>query len=415
MKILMISGLGRLHFPLISSVIKNHSSFDIGYITGAIPNKYIAKIIFYIAGKFIYKYQPSVKSIDLRIPKYFRKNDVIDLKLPDFFLFILLMLSKFKMCSENRAYSLAYSLFGILSAKYVNKHDLIYVRAGTGFRLIDKAKKNKKFVIVDYSSAHPNDIVNSLISSKSDNAIKLYYKRKNLWDMAINDIQKSDLVTVNSKYVKESLVKNGIDKNKIFINNIPINIELLPFKTDYSLKKNIDLAFSGRFVSWKGADIIIDVLADLIKIYKNTKLYIYGVVDPIFYKSTKFQKLKKNNNIIEYGFIKQEELFLSLKEKDIYIFLSYSEGSAQSVKEAMAIGLPVICSKSSGSPIINNKNGLITEIDKKSCIKAVLDLVHNENKRINLGKSARREIKNNHNETQFVNTFMFNLKKKIEI
>ena len=51
---------------------------------------------------------------------------------------------------------------------------------------------------------------------------------------------------------------------------------------------------------------------------------------------------------------------------DIYTFLSHSEGSAQSVKEAMAIGLPVICTEASGAPIQNNVNGIICKNDLKS-------------------------------------------------
>ncbi len=102
----------------------------------------------------------------------------------------------------------------------------------------------------------------------------------------------------------------------------------------------------------------------------------------------------------------------ALKIWIVYIFLSYSEGSAQSVKEAMAIGLPVICSKTSGAPIINSENGLICNIDKKSCYDAASYLLNNVKQRSKIGSAARLEIQSNHSNERFISVFQDILKRK---
>ena len=127
-------------------------------------------------------------------------------------LFIGLVLNKLHLVSVNRVYSTAYFLFGFLSSFRIKQFDAIYIRAGAGSRVIKRAKKLGKQVIVDYSSAHPNDIYNSLVQSKSKNALDMFQRRKNLWKMAINDVIESDIVVVNSLYVMNSLIKNGIPK-----------------------------------------------------------------------------------------------------------------------------------------------------------------------------------------------------------
>ena len=401
MKILVSSGLGRLHLDKVASLIKINTNFNVTFITGAIPNKLMASVFFNIFGKFIYGRKNIAKRLNLRIPKGFKREEVVSLYIPDIALFIGLVLNKLHLVSVNRAYSTAYFLFGFLSSFRIKRFDVIYIRAGAGSKLISRAKKFGKQVIVDYSSAHPNDIHKSLVQSKSKNALNMFDQRKNLWKMAINDVIESDIVVVNSQYVMNSLIKYGIPKNKIFINNLPINVEKIPCKILYKLTNQINIAYSGRFVPWKGCDTLLSVIEDLSHTYKNITLNIYGAIDSHYYKNDLFIKLKQSNHLVEHGIFDQEHLFRSLREMDVYTFFSHSEGSAQSVKEAMAIGLPVICTESSGAPIQNNVNGIICKNDLKSCYSSTVFLLENENLRLRLGSSARSEILHYHNNSKF--------------
>ena len=401
MKILVSSGLGRLHLDKVASLLKINTNFNVTFITGGIPNKLIASIFFGIFGKFIYGRKNINKNIHLRIPKGFKREEVISLYIPDIVLFIGLVLNKLHLVSVNRVYSTVYFLFGFLSSFRIKQFDVIYIRAGAGSRVIKRAKKLGKHVIVDYSSAHPNDIHNSLVQSKSKNALIAFQQRKNLWKMAINDVIESDIVVVNSQYVMNSLIKNGIPKEKIFLNHLPVDVEKIPCKVLYTLTNQINIAYSGRFISWKGCDTLLNVIENLSHTYKNITLNIYGFVESHYYKNDLFIKLKQSERLVEHGLLDQEHLFRRLKEMDIYTFLSHSEGSAQSVKEAMAIGLPVVCTEATGAPIQNNVNGIICKNDLKSCCSSIIFLLENENQRLRLGSSARSEILHYHNNSKF--------------
>jgi len=405
MKILVSSGLGRLYFNKIASLLKKYTNNNVTFITGSIPNRFLVKILFNSIGKFVYGNRPSIENISKRIPEGFKKKEVVSLHIPDLILLILLFLSKLKLCNVDKAYSISYYIFGLISSFYIKNFDLLYIRAGAGSKVIDYCKMLNKTVIVEYSSAHPNDILNSLKKSKSISALKTFNQRKRLWSMAIEDVLKSDYVVVNSSYVKDSLVRNGILENKIFINNMPINLESLPNKKNYNFSDKINIVYSGRFISWKGCDILLNTIDELSKIYSNIKLNIFGSIEPEYYKNNLFKNLKNKNFIIEHGIVSQEILFKKLIEMDIYVFLSYSEGSAQSVKEAMAVGLPVICSKDSGAPIIHNKNGIICDVDAKACSEAISNLIKSGDDRVRLGVSASEEIKNNHNNKSFIKVF----------
>ena len=401
MKILVSSGLGRLHLDKVASLLKINTNFNVTFITGAIPNKLIASIFFSIFGKLIYGRKDIAKRINLRIPKGFKREEVISLYIPDIVLFIGLVLNKLHLVSINRVYSTAYFLFGFLSSFRIKQFDVIYIRAGAGSRVIKRAKKLGKHVIVDHSSEHPNDIYNSLLQSKSKYALIAFQQRKNLWKMVVNDIIESDIVVVNAQQVMNSLIKNGIPKEKIFLNHLPVDVEKVPCKVLYTLTNQINIAYSGRFVSWKGCDILLSVIENLSHTYKNITLNIFGIVESHYYKNDLFIKLKQSKRLVEHGFLDQEHLFRRLKEIDIYTFLSYSDGSAQSVKEAMASGLPVICTERTNAPIQNNVNGIICKNDFKSCCSSIIFLLENENQRLRLGSSARSEIIHYHNNSKF--------------
>ena len=182
MKILVSSGLGRLYFNKIASLLKKYKNNNVIFVTGSIPNRFLVKILFYSIGKFVYGNRPSIDNISKRIPEGFTKKEVISLHIPDLILLILLFLSKFKLCNDDKAYSISYYIFGLISSFYVKNFDVLYVRAGAGSKVIDYAKKLNKIVIVEYSSAHPNDILNSLKKSKSISALKTFYQRKRLWN-----------------------------------------------------------------------------------------------------------------------------------------------------------------------------------------------------------------------------------------
>ena len=146
---------------------------------------------------------------------------------------------------------------------------------------------------------------------------------------------------------------------------------------------------------------MLNVIENLSNTYKNITLNIFGTVEPHYRKNDLFIKLKQSKHLAEHGLLDQEHLFRRLKEMDIYTFLSHSEGSAQSVKEAMAIGLPVVCTEATGAPIQNNVNGIICKNDLKSCCSSIIFLLENENQRFNLGSSARSEILHYHNNFKY--------------
>ena len=212
--------------------------------------------------------------------------------------------------------------------------------------------------------------------------------------MVVDDCHQADMIQVNSQYVKDSFIENGFLASSISVIHLGISDIFYNLKKTYSINGSVKLLFTGGFGLRKGGDIIIKAVSMLIA--QNIKFRL-DIVGSILNDLEIPEWFLKNSNIHLHGHLPQNRLMRFLSESDLYIFPSYSEGSAQSVKEAMAAGMPVITTKESGSPIISGENGLLINSNSPSDLfEAIINLKNNEKHRAYIGDNACNTIKLDH-------------------
>ncbi|WP_297432221.1 glycosyltransferase [uncultured Cetobacterium sp.] len=200
--------------------------------------------------------------------------------------------------------------------------------------------------------------------------IMLYFQKKFNMNIAI------------SKYVEEVHLKLGIDSSKIItiyngIDNIKYRnienekLEVINFITVSVLNER------------KNVEFLVNVIYKLYyeENIKNIKFKIIGN-GPFYNKIlNKITELKLENVINLCGNIKREEVYNLLKQSDIFLFSSKSEGFGLSVVEALKIGLPVI---TSNIPVMNEiikngYNGYICENNVDDYIEKIKIILENYN------------------------------------
>jgi glycosyltransferase involved in cell wall biosynthesis len=85
-----------------------------------------------------------------------------------------------------------------------------------------------------------------------------------------------------------------------------------------------------------------------------------------------------------------------LNVSDCFVFPSVQEGLPVALMEAMAVGLPVICSKIRGNTdlVVENKGGYLVKYDDiNAYVKAIEDICLNDNIRVNFGEFNKDVIK----------------------
>ena len=167
------------------------------------------------------------------------------------------------------------------------------------------------------------------------------------------------IVTLTDKS-KKTLERWGY-KNKIFLETTLVDENLL---NDFDYKKKMIrkrddfvVLFLARLQKEKGIYELIDAHNILCEKYSNIKLVIAG-------SGTDEMNLKKadlNKKVKLTGHIEGEKKSNEYANADVYVLPSYTEGMPNSVLEAMAFGLPIICTSVGAlSEIIGNeKNGYV--------------------------------------------------------
>jgi glycosyltransferase involved in cell wall biosynthesis len=110
--------------------------------------------------------------------------------------------------------------------------------------------------------------------------------------------------------------------------------------------------------------------------------------------------------VIFTGFLKNPQIPLSIS--DIYTHISLQEGQSIAILEAMALGKPVIASKTGGIPevIKDGENGLIVESDPEIIAQKIIELSSDRKLMEILGKNAQITATKNHSWARASEEFM---------
>jgi glycosyltransferase involved in cell wall biosynthesis len=236
-----------------------------------------------------------------------------------------------------------------------------------------------------------------------------YFRRESLYNLLQYFlgkfiIKKADGFRVVSRRIKESLIRLGISKDKITV--VPIYVEIkspaegearsgrqkLKVKSQSHNNKFIFLTV-GRLVPVKNIELQIKAMAEILKKYPNTELWIVGDGSEKEKLQTTNYKLQTTKNIRFWGW--QDNLEKFYCRADVFLLTSNYEGWPQVVVQAAFFSLPIIITNfsSAGEFIINNKNGIILPLnDLFSLKRAMVKLIENKKLRARLGKNAKRAI-----------------------
>jgi len=197
-------------------------------------------------------------------------------------------------------------------------------------------------------------------------AVKLFYQEKNLNpefsdSITYNNTDKkflerisqeyslSNLVCVPSNFVKKTMIENGVENEKIRINQY--GSSLVPVDSISSnLDNEITVLFVGQLTQRKG----IKYLLEAIKILKKDKLkFKFTLIGPIIGSGNWF---KDYMTFIDqyHPSMPRNKLSKVYKSADIFILPSLFEGSALVVYEALSHGLPCVVTPNTGADFIKN-------------------------------------------------------------
>ena len=190
----------------------------------------------------------------------------------------------------------------------------------------------------------------------------------------------------------------GSENTKLIYNGIPYKNKENATHNKIFKKKNEILIFSICRLedTQKKLSYAIKAIKDIIKFYPNLK-YIIAGAGPDKNRYVKLiKRLHLEKKVILAGFVSDTQKGALLKEGDIAIYPSVTEGFSMSILESLRAGKIVISGKNAGAIDIikHNKNGFLTDLNVNSISTVLLRaLKMNENEIKKLKKNAKLTIK----------------------
>jgi len=200
---------------------------------------------------------------------------------------------------------------------------------------------------------------------------------------------------------KIKIVYNGIDDSR-FLGTQESNL-----KKSLGIGQNAYiLGTVARLDEIKNQPMMIRALKMIQQSYPETYLIIVGDGPEREYLEALASQLQLASHIVFTGF--REDAHLFYKIMDVFLLTSFSEGTAMTLLEAMAAGLPCIATKVGGNPEIvkDCETGyIISSGDEQKLAEKICALLKDEGLRTKMGQAGRKRLEENFTVYKMVKSY----------
>jgi len=210
----------------------------------------------------------------------------------------------------------------------------------------------------------------------------------------------TDGIRVVSSEIKKNLVRAGVTKDKIRVIPTPVNLEQFIYCEPEKVKglrekvhkKSKTIINVGRDDPSKDYGTLIKAIKLVREKYSKLSFWQIGADLPLGDKI----KIDENMVFLSTGKIDQKELVNYYHASDIYVSSSCHESLGKVLIEAMAAGLPVVATNTTGSKEIvkNGISGYLVPIgDNIALARKILHLLNNSDQAKKMGQAGRQIAK----------------------
>jgi glycosyltransferase involved in cell wall biosynthesis len=202
----------------------------------------------------------------------------------------------------------------------------------------------------------------------------------------LEEYKLADLVVVLSEKAAETFRERNFPEQKLFY--LPRGVDVHRFKPG-SRPPVFRAIFSGALIERKGIHHLLEAWHRLN--LSNAELWLVGSIHAE--AKPHLQKYWRQN-VKTFGFVRDHEKYLS--QSTVYVFPSQWEGSAKTVYEAAACGLPAITTREAGDVIRDGVEGIIVQPGDVNAIAAAIEHLYRHPEIVErMSNAARRRVVEN--------------------
>jgi glycosyltransferase involved in cell wall biosynthesis len=305
-----------------------------------------------------------------------------------------------------------FQYFGHWVANQIKEEDLIISFPMISLPILKKARILGIQTIISHASAHTVSHKNLLLDAYQKAGLttkpveKLFSKYRQ--ELMQEEYEMADFIQIPSTFVQKTFIENNINLNKLLC--VPLGVDLRFFnRKDMILPKKFRIIYVGQLSIRKGLPLLLMAFCELN--LPNAELCLIGALT----EEVKIFLKKFHKNINYLGILPQTNLINELNNSSVFVINSIEDGFGQVIPQAMACGLPIICTENTGSSdlVENGETGFVIPIhDKIALQEKILYFYENSQEVIRMGEAAQKKVSENYTWEKYGEK-CFDLYKKI--
>jgi glycosyltransferase involved in cell wall biosynthesis len=222
------------------------------------------------------------------------------------------------------------------------------------------------------------------------------------------EYEAADYIGVPSSFVKRTFLEEGVSESKLI--QVPYGVDLDGFSPVKKEDDTFRVIYAGSMSLRKGVHYLLRAFAELD--LPGAELWLLGSkrseVAPFFKRyEDAFQHL---------GHKPQEELYRYYSQGSVFVLPSIEEGLAMVQVQAMACGLPLICSTNTGGEDLINEeeHGFVVPIRDVDALKGKIRWCYeNQGKCREMGQSAHRRVQEHFTWSEYGKKITYQYKNRV--
>ena len=259
----------------------------------------------------------------------------------------------------------------------------------SSFSLHTLRKIKKSFfskTILERGSIHIKDQRDIYLAEAKRLGVNLLSPCRKVVEKELAEYREADYIAVPSTLAKESFLKRGLPENKIICVPLGVDTEVFrPIPKNDRIFRIISVGLSIR----KGIHLFLQAVNELR--IKDLEVWLIGEID----NEAKHFLKKYPGNVKYLGGLPQRELYKYYSQGSVSILFSLEDGFGMVLSEAMACGLPVICSSGVGAKDVVREgiDGFVLPIgDVERLKEKIVYLYEHREKAKAMGQEARKRV-----------------------
>jgi glycosyltransferase involved in cell wall biosynthesis len=276
----------------------------------------------------------------------------------------------------------------IAAGKIPEDTDIAVAWSSAALRVLQRAKVLNAKAILERNSTHIVFQKDILIDEYARVGLRPQIPNPRIIERELEEYETADYICVPSTFAYRSYVEYGVPAAKVF--TVPFGVDHHSFYPVAKQDSTFRIIHCGSLSIRKGVHYLLRAFHELR--LKDAELWLIG---PMSGEIAPYLNQYGGPNVHVRGTFPQAELYKEYSQGSVFSIASIEEGFAMVISQAMACGLPVVCTtNTTGEDIVRDGiDGYVLPIRDVEALKARLALLHSDQERCRaMGQSARQRV-----------------------